>query len=234
MRGSKSVSETVRAVTFDVGGTLIDPHPSVGHIYAEVAGRHGYVDISPALLNRRFAAAWRRLRNFRHTRAQWAGLVDATFDGLTERPPSRTFFGELYDRFTEAAAWHVYDDVRPALEALAARGLKLGIVSNWDHRLRPLLRGLRLDRYFEVMVISCEVGAVKPARAVFRRAAARLGLPPGAILHVGDSPAMDCQGARAAGMQSVLLRRGAGRPQAGQIRSLRQFTQSFCYGDDIE
>ena len=47
----------VRAVTFDVGGTLIKPSPSVGDIYAEVAARHGRKKVSPETLNRRFAAA---------------------------------------------------------------------------------------------------------------------------------------------------------------------------------
>ena len=57
----------VRAVTFDVGGTLIKPSPSVGHIYAEVAARHGRKKVSPETLNRRFAAAWKGLKSFNHT-----------------------------------------------------------------------------------------------------------------------------------------------------------------------
>src|SRR5262249_44700851 len=50
---------SVRAITFDVGGTLIQPWPSVGHIYAEVAAHHGRRDISVEALNRQFAAAWK-------------------------------------------------------------------------------------------------------------------------------------------------------------------------------
>ncbi len=41
----------IRAVTFDVGGTLIEPWPSVGHVYAEVAARHGVAAIDVATLN---------------------------------------------------------------------------------------------------------------------------------------------------------------------------------------
>jgi putative hydrolase of the HAD superfamily len=132
--------QRILAVTFDVGGTLLTPHPSVGHIYAEVAARHGYKGVPPALLNRRFAAAWRRLKNFHYTRAHWAGLVDATFRGLIPVPPSRSFFPTLYERFAEPGAWRIYEDALPVLEAQAARGVKLGIISNWDERLRPLLR----------------------------------------------------------------------------------------------
>src|SRR5947209_8770968 len=86
----------IRAVTFDVGGTLIRPWPSVGHVYAEVAARHGFEDLSAAILNRQFAAAWQARQNFNHTRAEWAELVDATFEGLVETLPSETFFPDLY------------------------------------------------------------------------------------------------------------------------------------------
>lgn len=212
---------TPRAVTFDVGGTLITPWPSVGHIYAEVAAGHGCPGLDPALLNRRFAAAWRRLKGFRHARAEWAALVDATFQGLTTCVPSRTFFPELYDRFTEPSAWHVFEDVLPALDSLAGGGFRLGIISNWDDRLRPLLRGLGLDRRFEAIVVSCEVNATKPAAEIFRRAALELGIEPAALLHVGDSLEMDVKGAQAAGCQGVLLDRAGENGRApGQIRSL--------------
>ena len=61
----------IQAVTFDVGGTLIECQPSVGHIYAEVAARHGY-RVSAAALNRRFKAAWRAFSGFHHTRVRGA------------------------------------------------------------------------------------------------------------------------------------------------------------------
>src|SRR5438132_1564682 len=111
----------IQAVTFDAGGTLIQPWPSVGHVYAEVAARHGLKNISPENLNKNFAAAWRAKKNFQHTRQDWAGLVDQTFGGLCEPPPSRTFFPAIYERFAEAEVWRIYDDVLPALEALASK-----------------------------------------------------------------------------------------------------------------
>ncbi len=210
----------IQGVTFDVGGTLIECCPSVGHIYAEVAFRHTGKSFDPALLNRRFAAAWKAASHFQHRRSDWAALVDATFLGLTDVPPSATFFPELYDVFAQPAAWHVFADVVPALTALEARGLKLGIVSNWDERLRLLLEGLGLQPRFQAVAISCEIGCGKPSVAIFNAAAAGLGLAPERILHVGDDVAKDLLGARAAGFQARLLqRRGAGR-LPGALRSL--------------
>jgi putative hydrolase of the HAD superfamily len=213
---------TLSAVTFDVGGTLIEVWPSVGHVYADVAARHGVTGVSASVLNRRFTAAWRAAVPFRYSRSGWARLVDATFHGLTERPPSRSFFAELYSRFAGPDAWRVFEDVVPTLNALTARGLKLGVISNWDERLRPLLEDLKLASYFEVIVVSREVRATKPSRAIFDHAVRKLGLPPEAVLHVGDSLSMDVRGARAAGLSALLLKRGAGGARTGRIKSLRE------------
>ncbi len=84
----------VRAVTFDAGGTLIQPWPSVGHVYAEVAARHGH-KIPPAALNQRFGKAWRARKDFNHAREEWAALVDQTFSGLMERPPRQKLFSGI-------------------------------------------------------------------------------------------------------------------------------------------
>lgn len=220
----------IRAITFDVGGTLIEVWPSVGHVYAEVAARHGVDGLSASVLNRRFAAAWRAARRFNHSRRAWARLVNDTFRGLTDRPPSETFFAELYTRFAAPDAWRVFPDVLPGLDALAARGLKLGVISNWDERLRPLLRQLKLARYFEVIIVSREVRALKPSPAIFRHAVRRLGMPPEAVLHVGDSFSADVRGARAAGLSALLLNRAAPRRKVGQINSLEELCKPLCLG----
>ena len=86
----------IRAITFDAGGTLIEPWPSVGHVYAEVANRHGK-EVSSDELNRRFVSAWRTRKNFAYSSQAWARLVDEVFSGLTTELPSRTFFDELYE-----------------------------------------------------------------------------------------------------------------------------------------
>jgi len=217
-----ALGASIEAVTFDVGGTLIECWPSVGHIYADEAARHGFTGIDPDILNQRFAAAWCAFKDFQHTQSQWRALVDQTFLGLTEPPPSKTFFPRLFERFAEADAWRIYEDVLPTLGRLAARGLKLGIISNWDGRLRPLLAKLKLDTYFQAFVVSCEAGAPKPAPKIFAAAVSNLKLPPAAILHVGDSLEQDVRGATAAGLRSLRLRRGARGASAGEIRSLSQ------------
>jgi len=135
--------------------------------------------------------------------------------------PSRTFFRALYDRFSDADAWHVFEDVAPSLQALKARGISLGIISNWDDRLRPLLKALKLDHYFQNITISCEAGVHKPSTMIFEEACARLNTKREETLHIGDSLEMDFEGARGAGLAALLLQRKPGTSPPGSIRSLR-------------
>jgi putative hydrolase of the HAD superfamily len=223
--------QVIQAVTFDVGGTLITPHPSVGAVYLRVAENHGGTALTPDLLERRFQDAWFAAQPFSHTRADWQRLVDHVFDGLIKPAPSTTFFDELYSEFGRASAWQVFDDVFPTLDALAALGVDLGIVSNWDERLRPLLEELRLSRYFNCIVISCETGFTKPSPVAFEEALRQLGRPASAVLHVGDGLAEDFSGARAAGLAALHLRRD--RPSKElQIHSLHDLLAALRRPED--
>ena len=217
--GATHAFSGIRAVTFDVGGTLIKLWPSVGRVYAEVAARHG-VEVAAEALDRQFAQAWAAKNHFSYSVADWSRLVRQTFAGLTAAPPSAKLFGELYGHFATAAPWRIFDDVLPCLRELRRRGLKLGVISNWDDRLRPLLRDLRLEGCFDCLVISGEAGAQKPDPKIFQVAAAQLNTPAEAILHIGDSSSEDVAGARQAGLQALLLTRGQTPSSLSSLESL--------------
>ena len=221
----------ITAITFDVGGTLIEPWPSVGHVYAEVAARWG-IDAAPEALNRGFAEAWQARRAFDHSRAAWQRLVNQTFLAAGGVQPSEACFDAIYRRFAEASAWRVFADAQTTLEALAARGLRLGVVSNWDERLRPLLAELNLTKHFGALIISCEAGHTKPDRQIFLRAAAELRCEPAAIVHVGDSVQEDAEGALAAGLQAVLVDRSRrfGQPSASAGLVVGTYSRAAGYG----
>lgn len=210
----------IQAVTFDVGGTLLSPSPSVGAIYARIAREAVGISLDPQLLDHRFAQAWAQAQPFHFSRSDWAAVVDATFADLLSPPPSQSFFPLLYEAFAQPTAWRLHEDVLPTLEALAAQGLDLGIISNWDERLRPLLHALRLDRYLSCIVISSEIGFTKPSRVAFEEALRQLGRPASAVLHVGDSLRLDFAAASAAGLAALHLRRDAPAHDF-QIASLR-------------
>lgn len=198
---------SLKGITFDAAGTLLEPWPSVGAVYARVAEECGIGPVSPEQLNRRFGEVWKAKRGFDYSRDAWRRVVEKTFYGLAHTKPA--FFDHVYDEFALPHCWRVFEDVAPALQRCRERGLKLGVISNWDERLRPLLDQMGLAPYFDVIVVSFETGHHKPETELFARAAEGLQLPPASILHVGDSVEEDVRGASAAGFQSVLLdRRG--------------------------
>jgi putative hydrolase of the HAD superfamily len=210
----------IKAITFDAGGTLLDPWPSVGEIYANVAAEVGFPGLSADKLNSQFATAWKRKKNFDYSEAAWCHLVNACFSGLLPCPISPKLFEALYEQFAQPHVWRVYDDVRLTLETLRQRGVRLGVISNWDLRLGPLLERLELSRYLDCLVLSVNVGATKPSPRIFQYTSEALNLAPRAILHVGDSVEEDVRGAESAGMRALLLDRKEENPCANIIPSL--------------
>lgn len=101
-------------------------------------------------------------------------------------------------------------DIRPCLEALGERGLRLGIVCDVGFTGGELLREL-LDRegllgHFSGWAFSNEVGHYKPSPQIFEVVLAALGAAPGEAVHVGDLRRTDIAGANAIGMGTVRYR----------------------------
>jgi putative hydrolase of the HAD superfamily len=116
-----------------------------------------------------------------------------------------------------------FDDVRPALEALRARGETLVVVSNWDCSLPDWLGPTGLLELVDGVVTSAEVGEAKPAAEPFRRALELAGARPADAVHVGDSIVNDVEGARSVGIRAVLVQRDGEPPgDVAFIRSLAE------------
>jgi HAD superfamily hydrolase (TIGR01509 family) len=102
--------------------------------------------------------------------------------------------------------WRVMEPDTPAvLDALRARGFRLGVVSNADGRVEADLARSGLGARFATIVDSHVVGVEKPDPAIFRIALARLGAAPETTLYVGDVFAIDVLGARRAGLAAALI-----------------------------
>lgn len=200
-------SSVVRAVFFDVGGTLIEPWPSVGAIYAGVASRYGIVT-DAGTVERAFRESWRALKRPGLTVSRkdwWRELVFRTLGQENE-----ACFEELFGAFAQPGAWRLFPDALEALRRARASGLHTGIIANWDYRLRPLLAELGIAPMLDSMTISCEVGAEKPDPRIFQRALACACIEPCEAMHVGDSESEDVRGAEAVGMGGALVDRAAG------------------------
>lgn len=198
---------STQAVSFDVGGTLIEPFPSIGQIYASVAAENGFQNLSAKRIQMQFESAWARKNDFDHSEKAWRKMVQMSFTGLIESAACDQFFPELYRRFEDADVWHIHEDVLMTLDELAGRGFRLAIISNWNLCLRPLLKNLGLATFFETISISSEIGFAKPSPVPFEHTLKRLGLPARAMIHVGDSINEDIEGANNACISGILIDR---------------------------
>ncbi len=206
----------LKAFFFDAAGTLFDAREPVGHTYARIARMHGLSADDHAVnagFRRAFASTpglafgpGRSAEEIRRLeREWWYGLVRRSFEGLGEFDSFDAFFDELFAYFGNPASWVPLPNAHSVLRRLKDADLRLGIISNFDHRLYRILEGLELRPFFDTVTISSEAGYAKPAPQIFGAALSSLRVSPGEAVHVGDSEHMDVRGAQDAGLRAILI-----------------------------
>jgi putative hydrolase of the HAD superfamily len=209
-------AKTPTTIFFDAAGTLIYLPKSVGFHYSFVADRIG-LRLEAGPLDRAFADCWKRMPRRRaidgprpdDDKGWWRELVNRVLDqvspGLNELDRD-AYFEAVYGHFAEAGVWETYPEVNDVLAGLHGR-FELAVVSNFDGRLRMILEHLGLTSYFSHVFLSSELGADKPDPEIYRRALRSSGRQAGEVLHAGDDPARDWEGATAAGLSCFRLQR---------------------------
>ncbi len=232
------MTAVLEAVFFDVGGTLLEVSPSVGHVYAAACRERG-ATVEPIRLQRAFDEAWVALSQLVPAGADryshlsggeeewWERVSSLAFDRCDVRQPHRPPAAELRGVFARADAWRVFPETREILTALRAKGLPLGVISNWDSRLPALLGALDLDGFFDCVITSAGARCEKPHPGIFRQALEALGVAPEGSIHIGDRLEEDYSGARAAGLRALLVDRAPGRP------GLREEVERWGDADDL-
>jgi putative hydrolase of the HAD superfamily len=203
----------ISVITFDAGGTLFHPYPSVGEIYREVALNYGR-DYPATQLEQSFSIAFSieskkriSLCSEEMERDFWKRVVMTTVNAVGHPPEDLTgYCSELWETFARASRWRVYHGTESTLETLCTRGYSLAIISNWDRRLHSVLSESGLNAHFRAVVISSEVGFAKPAKEIFRFTESALDAWPANCLHVGDSRSHDVEGARRCGWRALRVR----------------------------
>ncbi len=210
----------IRCIIYDVGGTLLHPAPGIEQLSAFVRDVSGH-DVPHA----RLAAALPDLRHFLAQHDQpfatlWASparleaawrsyyataLRDAGVDGSWDE--LLAVGAKIEAWYLHPDRWEVFADVVPVLDAAHGRGLTQGVISDWGPDLLPLLHNLGLTRRFDFVIASALAGYAKPSPEIFDHALARVRLPAGACLYVGDTYLQDIVGARRAGLDAVLIDR---------------------------
>ena len=209
-RGTASpdeIKDTVRVLTFDLYGTVVDMQAGLTRAVAPYLEAKGWSGRPGA-----FVTWWRRT-HFEHS------MIDALIErghtpyreigrrALTltlERAGVPHTRDEVAALVSEIERLEPFDDVVPALHRLRAR-YRLAILSNGDpdmlENARPHI-GFAFDDYISIAA----AGYFKPHAATYRKAAEMLGMPLPRIMHVANH-AFDCVGAQAAGMQGCFVNR---------------------------
>ncbi len=221
-------AEPVEAVLFDFHSTLVDQGDTTDWI--ERAWRHAG---RPGDAAEGFGhAALERLAAFADRVWEHARDVDPAserdLDPVRHRSVFISVVGEAPGVDAELAAalyatmlptWRPYDDAVPVLSALRDRGVRTGLVSNIGIDVRGLLADEGLAELLDAVVLSYELGVVKPHVGIFEEATRRLGVAPERTLMVGDSWRDDA-GAAQLGIRTLLLPPTAG-PAHGLALVLR-------------
>ncbi len=206
----------VDVVFFDAAGTLFKVRGSVGAIYNRIAQKFG-VTSDEKEVETDFRAAFqakslegfppRAVLGLQAEKDWWFEVVRRVFAGLMQPQALEAYFDEVFETFRGAASWELYPDTRECLESLRSRGYRLAVLSNFDSRLFDVLANLRIDSYFEQVVLSWHAGSAKPDPSLFFKALEAMHVAARRSAHVGDSLRDDAAGASAAGLAAVLLDR---------------------------
>ena len=221
--------QAISGVLFDAFGTLVRLEPPGPRLRAELKRLAG-IDVTEDAAAAAFRAeiAYYRdhhlegsdERSLSELRDRCAGVLAASLEleGMDR--------GALREAMLTSIRFSAHPDAAPALRELRTRGLRLIVVSNWDHSLPEVLREAGLLPLIDGVVASATVGAAKPDAEPFSAGLELARSAPAHALHVGDSLEHDVLGARAAGIHAVLLERGGGARGAAagapSIRSLEE------------
>ncbi len=197
----------IRAVLFDLGGTLIDEREP--HVWIDEAHALGLSVDGDALVhwfgemeaeNDRGGNRW-SLEEF------WQKVLDRAWGGQVDPAKVRLFLDRLRSRWP---TYSIYSDVRWCLGELKRRGLKLGIISNSrsEQSVREILAKNGLERSFSVVISSGTEGVSKPNPEIFHRALERLRIAAHEAFYVGNLPNVDAKAACSAGLHALWLNRG--------------------------
>lgn len=234
--------EGIEAVLFDAGFTLLEPVRAVGDVYYEKALSYD-ADLDRDAFLKHLRHLWNKLREEYRSRspellsseemerAAWRDFtaeVARPFSPLSKSHDA--WLSELIGHFDHPNAWRPIEDASALLSLLRAKGIRVGIVSNWHSALHEILRSHGFTKHCEFIAVSSEVGRKKPHPQIFEHAIGALQIPTERIAHVGDSWEEDVMGAINARLRAIYYSpKGTcpeARPTVPVIRSLSDLLDS--------
>lgn len=192
----------LRAVLFDMDGTLLDTAPDFIAVCQAMLAAHG----RPAIDDQRIADV---------VSGGARAMVAATFDMDPEADGFETLRQEFLDRYQDHCAVYsrLYDGMPELLESIERANLIWGVVTNKPVRFaEPIMRQLGLAERSAVLVCPDHVSNSKPDPEPLLLACSQLGIDPAQVLFIGDD-LRDIESGRAAGTKTAAVRYGYIHPE---------------------
>jgi len=223
-------NHTIKAIFFDLDGTLRHSIPAGGDVFSD------YVASLGQHINEEG-----RLRAARWEHFYWASSVDLRDDLLAHSGETENFWIEYSRRRLVALGLSpsrakelapqvsahmgemykpesiVPEDVRRVLPKLKQAGYLMAVISNRDKPFHDVLASHSLNEFFHFSLAAGEVDIYKPDPGVFKHALDRANLTAQETIYVGDNYFADIVGARRAGLQPVLYDPSGVFPEADCI-----------------
>jgi putative hydrolase of the HAD superfamily len=207
----------IKAVFFDLYHTLVRYEPPREEVVAAALREFG-IEVSAAALHQPMLVADEfmydqiaRLPLSARSREDLAELYTRHVEILLKEAGikhDRRLAQDLLGRVRQTRLELVlFDDVRPALDALKKRGLVLGLISNVEQDISPTLDKLGLNAWLGIVVTSQDTGAGKPRPEIFHHALRKAGVNAAEAIYIGDQYRVDILGAAGVGMKAILLDR---------------------------
>ena len=215
--------DTIRAILYDAGRTLVRPKPQAPEIWDFLAAQLGIKlererklpNVGHYFYERLGKDGLGAYDSDAHARSFWAeyytqALLDADVDLSRETLLSAGH--AVYDWYQQPEQWEPYPEALETLRLVHGRGLRQGVISDWGTDLVAMLHAHEVTHHLDFVVASAAVGTAKPHPDIFRFALARAKLDPAEVIYVGDSYVSDVLGARGVGITPVLIDREGTAP----------------------
>lgn len=215
-------------VLLDAGGVLLDLDYAYLRRLIDARG----VEVSEGDLSRFEAMARKEVNDHvatgGSTAERWRDYFQSIIfaAGLREVDVQEAMIDSLWEAHRRFGLWTVaIPGAIDAVRRLHEAGIPVGVVSNAEGRVEQDLNDAGFDGLLKTVVDSHVVGVAKPDPEIFRIALQQMGANADSTVFVGDVPAVDVAGARAAGLRAFLLDRhdlypGSDAPRLGAIEQL--------------
>jgi HAD superfamily hydrolase (TIGR01509 family) len=203
----------IKLVTFDFGRTLVGiDHVALGRMISQ----YFETTVTPAQVLKAEQRHMLRASGFKMERHGNIPIPQNSYEfyenvvteclGLSPKKLDGQFaeFAVQANRFHDTYNWYtvLWPESVECLERLHGKAV-LGIISNANGKLEEVTRRLGIRDYFNFVLDSGTEGVCKPDPEIFRRALAKVVMPPERAVHIGDHPIADVQGALNLGINAV-------------------------------